>query len=273
MRIHLGMWLLSSMLAAVAQASPVTQLESEVTYEVRTDATYTFEQFLRMRVDEAGGVRGLGQMPLPYSESLQALEVLEAYTTTRDGTRIDVTPDKIFDQQSPQSRGNAMFSDRKVKVVIFPQVEVGSITTVRFRRTQLKPDIPGFFSLWETSGGPVDRETESITLRAPATLTLHIDTREVDGGELANPSPGMREWRWTFKPVKGNRPSRARRILATTRRLSWLRLSRPTRNLPAPMPHALHRCRSLRRASSSWPTRSPRESRTSASRRRRYTNG
>ena len=202
MRIQAGMALMCLM-AANVHAAPITQLQSDTTYDLRADGTYTFEQFTRVRVEDPQAIRIVGQMPLQYSESLQSLEILEAYTTTRDGKRIDVTPDKIRDQQSPESSRAPMFSDRKVKTMIFPQVEVGATITSRWRRTQLKPDFAGFFSMWETVGRVIDLESETVTLRAPASLALQIDTRGVDGGAVDNPAPGMHEWRWSFKPVKG----------------------------------------------------------------------
>jgi transglutaminase-like putative cysteine protease len=206
-------WILATawLWPAVSIAAPVTELQSDVTYDVRPDATFTVEHFDRIRVDQPQAISKAGQLPLDYSESLQTLEILEAYTTTPDGTRIDVTPDKILEQQSPQSSRAPMFSDRKVKTVVFPQVEVGSTITVRWRRAQLKPDFAGLFSMWESFDSGVDVESSTVTLRAPASLGLHIDTREVDGGEIESPAPGMRAWHWTFKPAKA-RPSEPRQL-------------------------------------------------------------
>ena len=204
--------MLSAMAFATATfAAPVTQLESTTSYTVNADATFVEESFGRVRVDDQAGVRRIGQMPIQYSTSLQALEVLEAYTTTKDGQRIDVTPDKIIEQQLPQSSGAPMFSDRKVKMVIFPQVEVGSVITVRYRRTQLKPDFPGHFSFWETPPQSIDLEKSSISLTAPKDLVLHIDSRDASGGEVASSDPALRKWVWTFADSKGQ-PGEPRQI-------------------------------------------------------------
>jgi transglutaminase-like putative cysteine protease len=192
-----GLW------PAISLAAPVTELQSDVTFDVHPDASFVVEHFDRVRIDEQQAVSKAGQLPLNYSASLETIEVLEAYTTAADGTRIDVTPDKILEQQAPESSRAPMFSDRKVKTVVFPQVEVGSTVTVHWRRTQLKPDFAGLFSLWESLDSGVDVESSTVTLRAPASLELHVDTREADGGEIESPAPGMRAWRWAFKPVKG----------------------------------------------------------------------
>ncbi len=192
--------------AQSAHAVTITQLKSDTVYEVHADGTYTVEESGTVRIENAQGVRSAGQLALGYSSSLQKLEVLEAYTTTKDGKRLDVGPDGMRDQEARASAGAPTFSDRKSKAIIFPQVEVGSMVSARWRRTQLKPDIPGLFSMWESIPRSIDSEAATVTLRAPANLTLHIDTRDVDGGEIADPPAGMHEWRWTFKPSKGQPP-------------------------------------------------------------------
>jgi transglutaminase-like putative cysteine protease len=194
------------LMAPLAMGAPATQLELTSNYTVAADFTHVEEQLSRVRVDEPSAVRGMGQVSLRYSTSLQTLEVLEAYTTTKDGQRLDVAPDKIFEQQLPQSSGAPMFADHKVKVVVFPQVEVGSIITLRHRVTNLKPRFPGLFTMWEMQSPSADVEKMTVTLTAPASLALHIDTRDTTGGEVASPGAGLRRWEWSFAASKGRVP-------------------------------------------------------------------
>lgn len=193
--------------ASVAFAGPpITQVKSEVTFELRADANFTLDDLEVARIENAQGLRAAGQMALGYSESLETLEILEAYTTTKEGKRIDVGADGVHEQESRQSSGAPTFSDRKVKVIVFPQLEVGSTVTAHWRRTQIKAQIPGFFSMWESSGRGINVESGTVTLRAPASLDLHIDTRDVDGGEIEKTADGLRQWRWSFRPSKGAPP-------------------------------------------------------------------
>src|SRR5690349_231222 len=203
MKTRTGMWALASLLTTTLHAAPITQLQADTTYDVRPDASYTVEQTVRLRINDPTAVKSFGQFPLQYSQSLETLEVLEASTTTKDGKRLEVTPDKIIDQQEPQSSRSPMFSDRKVKTVVFPQVEVGSVISLHWRRTQKVPDFPGLFSMWETQGRAFDSESETVTLRAPASLDMHVESRDIDGGPVDSSTPGMREWKWSFKPGEG----------------------------------------------------------------------
>lgn len=183
---------------AAAKAAPMTILRNEITYSLKADATYSYEEFASMRINDAQAVTQLGQIPLLFSESLQTIEILEAYTTTKDGQRIDVAPDKMLLQQLPASADAPMFSDRKQKVIVFPQVEVGSVITFHFRRTQLKPELPGVFSMREVFSKTNDYKGAELTVRAPASMKLQLDNSGVQGGEVKTTQSGNREWHWTL---------------------------------------------------------------------------
>ena len=91
----------------------VTVLKNDVVYTVRADGTHVREETARVRVNSAQAVQSQSQTYLPFSASLQRLDVLEAHTQTADGRHIPVAPDQIITQQSPFN-ANAPRSDVKV---------------------------------------------------------------------------------------------------------------------------------------------------------------
>jgi transglutaminase-like putative cysteine protease len=188
------------------QAAPVTVVRQHFVYEVSPDGTWTTEVDTARRIDEQAAVAGMGQAPVQYSESLQTLEIIEAYTTTKDGMRIDVPADKIITQQQPASSGAPTFSDNKVRMVIFPQVEVGATLNLRYRLKQLKPYLPGVFSAVVTVNPFSDTQAASVTVRAPEKLKLHTSSRAMQGGEVKSAIAGQREWRWTHANAKAIPP-------------------------------------------------------------------
>lgn len=190
------------------QAAAVMVVRQHVTYEVAADGTWTTEVDMARRADEAPAVNGLGQAPVQYSESLQSLEILEAYTTTKDGKRIDVPADRIITQQMPASTGAPTFSDIKLKIVVFPQMEVGATVNLRYRLKQLKPYLPGVFSAMTTFNPYFEVQAGSVTLRAPEKLKMHVSSRDVQGGEVNAATTGQREWRWTYTSNKTVLPER-----------------------------------------------------------------
>jgi hypothetical protein len=116
----------TAQIATPEYISPVTIKKVDVTYEVNSNGTYTKDGILQIQINIDQAVQSAGHAYLAYSELLQSLEVLEAYTETATGERIDVPADKIFTQQSPISTGAPAFDDIKVKAVVFPQISVGA---------------------------------------------------------------------------------------------------------------------------------------------------
>jgi transglutaminase-like putative cysteine protease len=179
-------------------AAPLTVLNEDEVYDVNADGSYVVDGRVSRRVDETQAVAQAGQYALPYSESLQKLEIIEAYTTTKDGTRIDVPADKIVSQQLPASAGAPTFSDYKLQTVIFPQVEVGAVLTLHYKITQLKPKLPGVFSVHSLFNRFVDYKGATMTVRAPEKMALYFSAQGVPGGEVKATRPGTRELHWTY---------------------------------------------------------------------------
>ncbi len=206
-KIHLGSAMLLVAAAGLVQAAPTTSLRSEVTYELHADGTSSVERISVTRLNEQVAITAAGQVGLQYSESLQDMEIIEAYTTTKDGQRVDVAPDRIITQQSPLSSTAPAFSDYKVKTVVFPQLEIGATVTLHYRQKQLKPFLPGVY----TGGEVFSRFSEleggkTLTLRAPADVEMQVFGRSLEGGAVTPTKPGTREWRWTQGPVTAETP-------------------------------------------------------------------
>lgn len=153
-------------------------------YEVRDDAssveTDTYEILLKTK----SAVEQFSQVRLSYSEKMETLDVLEAYTITSEGLRQDVAADKIYTQESYSSASAAMYADRKVKVVVFPNLAPGARIVYRVRRAQNTPYFPGYFSLWETFSVFAQYDDAVITLVAPRgcrCIFLHAGCRAAPG--------------------------------------------------------------------------------------------
>jgi len=185
--------------AATPYEAQETVLRDDSVYDVRTDGTYMLERFKQVRINNQKGVQSSSQVSLPYSTTLQELEVVEAYTTSKDGKRVDVAADKIMLQQSPQSAGAPMFDDAKVKIIVFPNVEPGAILSSRVRMKQKLPLFPGAFSLSREFWKTWHFQAASVTVRAPEAMKLYIEAIDLPGGEVQSDQPGTKMWRWTLE--------------------------------------------------------------------------
>ena len=196
--------------SAPATAPPSTSGDTEASnnfsivryradYQVRPDAgnvqTETYEVLLKTKAS----VEQFSQVRLSYSEKMETLEVLGAYTITADGQRRDVPADRIYTQESYSSASAAMYADRKVRVIVFPNLAPGTRLYYQVRRTQLTPYFPGYFGLWETFNVFTEYEGAEVTLSAPANLPMFIDSRGVQGSDRPTVKNGQAQWRWRYQ--------------------------------------------------------------------------
>lgn len=186
--------------------SPRTVLRDDIRYDVRADGTYVVEEIESLRINNEIGVKSFAQISLPFSASLQELEILEAYTTTKDGKRIDVAADKIFTQQSPLSAQAPMFDDVKIKNIVFPAVEVGATIAFHLKRTQKTALFPGAFSMMEVFDKSTEFKSAQVTVVAPASLKLFVDAVDLKGGEIKSDKPNMKMWRWVIADTVAHAP-------------------------------------------------------------------
>jgi transglutaminase-like putative cysteine protease len=175
LRLGLALSLLAPAALAAPYVSEGTAVDHEVSFVINADATYTETITRAERLNTPQGVENDGDFSLTYSPSHQALKILAAYTVTAGGQRIDVAPDKIIEQQSPQSAGAPMFSDDKVKAVIYPGLGVGAVKHITYVITGKVPFLPGVFSDEEVFNDAWTYEHATLRFDAPAGMKLYID--------------------------------------------------------------------------------------------------
>ncbi|MES2533938.1 MAG: DUF3857 domain-containing protein [Pseudomonadota bacterium] len=145
-----------------------------ITYTVQRDGSYVQDIELVRLVDNDAGVRAEGQQTVPYSASLQSVEIVQARVITAKGETIDVPASAILDQQPYLSQGAPAFSDVVAKAIVFPQVSVGARTVVHYRITQKKPVLQGYFSAEEFSSQHDVRRDVEYTVIAPADMPMRV---------------------------------------------------------------------------------------------------
>lgn len=167
-------------------------------YEVAADATSVETSEYEILIKTKAGVDSFSQVRLSYSEKMETLEVLEAYTLAPDGSRHDVPADKIYTQESYSSASAAMYADRKVKVIVFPNLSPGTRLVYRTRQAQNTPFFPGYFNLWENLSPYTQYDDARITLTAPKRLPMHLYTRGVQGSEQPKVEGDHARWSWSY---------------------------------------------------------------------------
>lgn len=168
-----------------------TRVESDGTFEVQRELVYL--------INEDRAVKSRAQQSLPYNRTMEALEILEAYTRKPDGRKVPVSAEQIKEQQEPASANAPMFFDSLVKVVIFPEVAVGDrlvLSYKRLRKTALFPE--QFEEITFPEMHP--NEQFSLTYDLPANLKLNADARGFKAASTTSAN-GRTVYRWDYQPV------------------------------------------------------------------------
>ena len=198
---------------AEAQASNnFSYVRYRADYVVRPDAGNTQTEEYDILLKTKSAVEQFSQVRLSFSEKMETLEVLQAYTLTADGQRRDVPADRIYTQESYSSAAAAMYADRKVRVVVFPNLAPGTRVVYQTRRTQKTPYFPGYFGLWETFSVFTQYDDARVTLSAPADLPMQVEQRGVQGSQTPRVRNGMARWEWAYRrtdPLKAQNWSAA----------------------------------------------------------------
>ena len=168
-------------------------------YVVQPDAGNVQTEEYEILLKTKAAVEQFSQVRLSYSEKMETLEVLSAYTITADGQRRDVPAERIYTQESYSSAAAAMYADRKVRVVVFPNLAPGTRLVYQTRRTQTQPYFPGYFGLWETFSVFNQYDDARVTLTAPASLPMFVEQRGVQGSTRPRRRGDQQEWSWRYQ--------------------------------------------------------------------------
>jgi len=193
-------------LAQGAYLAPETTLLDDMTYTVHGDGSYTYEESVAVRLNTPAAVEDDGEAYIGYSGSLDTVKILSAYTIAADGSRVDVTPDKIVDQQDDGDGDDDSFSDEKDRVIIFPALSPGAVEYYHYVIDTTTSDFPGQFYTVENFPDDAEIKSSSVTVNAPAAMTLFFEADGMQGGRVASPGPGRAEWVYRLRNLPAAAP-------------------------------------------------------------------
>jgi hypothetical protein len=160
-----------------------------------TDGTYVGTGHAEIYAKNDSAAQQVAQQEFPYSESLEDLEVVNAYTLKADGTKIPVAAGSIF-TQTPKDAQNVPMDDRKQKLIVFPKVAAGDLVVYTIKVHARHAFFPGNFTLGDTMPRTVSIEQARTTIVAPKTMPLAVETHDMsftkEEGEATT------TYRWTY---------------------------------------------------------------------------
>ncbi|MEE3623868.1 DUF3857 domain-containing protein [Nitrospirillum sp. BR 11752] len=183
-------------LSAHAADKPIEWKESSAEIVVDRDGTYTKTGHLELLAKTTAAAHNIGQMNEVYSENLEDLDIVDAYTLKADGRKLPVDLSAIL-TQAPQGAANVpLFSDMKMKTIIFPDVAAGDTVAYTARHHIKVPFFKGQFMDNVTFPRTWLVRDERATISLPRDMPLTI---EAHGISITQETAGDRIlYRWQY---------------------------------------------------------------------------
>ncbi|MCW3476802.1 DUF3857 domain-containing transglutaminase family protein [Limobrevibacterium gyesilva] len=164
---------------------------------VRPDGTSTITEYREQSPSSMAAAAQIGQYAIGFNPSLQRLDILEAYTQKRDGTRVPVDLSQVRTQQAPGVPNVPIFRDMQQKIAVFPDLAAGDREVIGYREETDKPLFPGQF-FWNINfNRAVAWEEVAITIVAPASYPLQVENFGVDFARTEQ--DGMVRYAWRYR--------------------------------------------------------------------------
>jgi lipoprotein NlpI len=207
-----------SLNAQPASAPPVIVKAIHYAIVLEKSGLATETVHVELQPTNAAAAQEVTQQPIPYSESMADLDVLDARIDKPDGRTIPVPSSAIYAQPAPGSSQEPMFNDLRQKVIVFPNVEAGDTLsyTARFRDKQ--PYMPNAFSTEHMFSRLIAYRDIDFTLTAPRDFPLQTETHDMQVEKTETESTVT--WHWhASNPVPLNEEPSALSAKGTAPRL------------------------------------------------------
>lgn len=170
-------------LLANAEYQPSFSFERYVkTITVHPDGTDEVVDEALDKIETEKGIKSASQADLSYIKGMQTLQILDAYTIKPDGTKVKVRKENIRERDDPTNNGADIFSDTKHKIIVYPEVSVGSKLYSKVKTTNFKSLFKNHFIYSEVTLPYYKYGYYEINFIVDKGITLNFDNKGFAGG-------------------------------------------------------------------------------------------
>ena len=186
-KLLLALWIgfVAVWLCRPAEADPSSPLPAVIVKTrtadmvVQPDGGYTTIFHEEKLATNDGAAHNIAQRPIDYTEGMEAVEILDAFTRKADGKVVAVDLTRLVARSPPALSGVMRFADHKQKVIVFPEVTAGDTAVFTISRTGKMAFAGQFFAADVFQRGLAVAEVrESITI--PRAMGVHVEAQGVD---------------------------------------------------------------------------------------------
>lgn len=187
--------------AVEGYAPPVSFQKDIVSFTIKKDGRYEVISETSRRVETVQGVSSEGEADISYIPKLENLVIQKAYTILPNGKRINVPGKNIRTMNDELHMGGGTYSDEKHKVIIFPEVAIGSQLYWKYKKVVYIPIFPGQFDYIKFVSPGYKFEHSEVNFNFDPGIDLKIDSKGFEGGKLPDRN-GMHRYSFILKQEK-----------------------------------------------------------------------
>ena len=153
------------------EEAAATYLTDTEDLDVAADGTFVNFQHTMVRIERESAVSKYGTIELNYNASIENMEIVAANVT--NGKHKVPVNKKYIEHRSAESSESG-FNSKKVIVIAFPEVRIGSVIEYKVKTKRHKPILK---SLFQFSDSPFDSHVKKgrmLTVRSEVPLYYHI---------------------------------------------------------------------------------------------------
>lgn len=177
---------------------PVSFQKNISTYTVNKDGSYQEVREFSMSIENEDGASNYGERKISYIPNLESIRILAAYTILPNGSRIQVPSKNIRSAKGDMDSEVASYSDTQYKVIIYPNVVVGSQLYIKYLQVRHTPLFPGQFAFKRILSPHIRSEHFEVNINFDPGININIDSKGVDGGRLPDKG-GMHRYHFIAK--------------------------------------------------------------------------
>jgi len=117
-----------------------------MTVTVRPDGTAESVTTVRIKILSAGVLETVGKQTRNFTEGMQTLDIVEAYTEKANGEKVTVDPENILTTDAQSGQATIYHRDQKARTIIFSDLAVGDTTVLTTRLDQKIAMFPGHYT-------------------------------------------------------------------------------------------------------------------------------
>ena len=174
--------LIYPLIVSAEYQSSITLEKYVKTITVNADGTSEAITEALDRIETDKGITAFSQSDLSFIKGMEKLEILDTYTITPSGKKIKVTKKNIRERDDTADRGADIFTDTRHKIIIYPEVTVGSKLYSKIKETNFKTKFDGHFIFSEFSLPYFKYDYNEINFILDKRIKLNFDSKGFEGG-------------------------------------------------------------------------------------------